>query len=92
MTRGAAQEQVHMRIRAAELQRIDEAAQIAGTTRSAFVLAAALEKADAVAFDRMTPVWPEAAVTAFRAVLDEASAPAAGAVEAAGRPRPWDEA
>lgn len=92
MTRDAAQEQVHMRIRAAELQRIDEAARIAGASRSAFVLSAALEKADSVVLNRMTPIWPEAAVTAFRAVLDKPTTPTAHAIEAAGRARPWDGA
>mgnify|MGYP005832459609 CR=1 FL=1 len=92
MARDAAQEQVHMRVRAADLARIDEAASATGVTRSAFVLTAALERADAVILDRVVQAWPAEAVAAFRAVLDEAPAPDPGAVAAAGRAKPWDPA
>ena len=90
MARGAAQEQVHMRIRAADLRRSDEAAEALGVTRSAFVLTAALERADAVVLDRVAQAWPPEAVAALHAVLDAAPAPDAGAVAAAGRAKPWD--
>jgi uncharacterized protein (DUF1778 family) len=89
MAKDAAQEQVHMRVRATELARIDQGAELAGMTRSAFVLAAALEKADAAILDRVNHAWPDAAFAAFRAALDAPPAPAPRAVEAMGRARPW---
>ncbi len=92
MARTVAQEQVHLRIRAADLRQIDAAAEIAGVTRSAFVLAAALERAEAVAFDQLVQAWPPEAVAALRAVLDEGAGPAAGAIAVAASPKPWDAA
>jgi len=89
MVRGSADEQVHIRIRGADRKRIDHAAELGGATRSAFVLAAALEMADAVIFDRVHYAWPEAAVAAFRAVLAEPPAPAPRAVEAMEGAKPW---
>lgn len=89
MVRGGADEQVHIRIRGSDRQRIDHAAQLGGTTRSAFVLAAALEKADAVIFDRVHYAWPEAAVAAFRAAMAEPPAPAPRAVAAMEDAKPW---
>lgn len=82
-------EQVHVRVGAAELNRIDRAAALSGATRSAFVLAAALARADEVLFDRLHYAWPEAALHAFRAALAEPPPPAPRAAEAADR-RPWD--
>jgi uncharacterized protein (DUF1778 family) len=68
-----------------KLERIDHAARVSGMTRSAFLLAAALEKADAAILDRAHFDWGEAAVAAFRAVLADPPAPAPRAVEAIGR-------
>ena len=75
-------ELVGLRIGEAERRRIDHAARVSGTTRSAFVLAAALGKADEVILDRVHHAWPEAAMTAFRAALAEPPAPAPRAVAA----------
>jgi uncharacterized protein (DUF1778 family) len=79
---------MNIRITDRERERIDHAAGIAGATRSAFMLAAALEKADAVVLDRVHYAWPEAALWAFRAALAEPPAPAPRAAEAMGR-KPW---
>jgi uncharacterized protein (DUF1778 family) len=80
---------MHIRIRDTDRQRIDHAAELGGTTRSAFVLAAALEKADAVVFDRAHYAWPEAAVAAFHPVLAEPPAPAPRAVAAMEGAKQW---
>jgi uncharacterized protein (DUF1778 family) len=89
MVKGSADEQMHIRIRDADRQRIDHAAELGGTTRSAFVLAAALEKANAVVFDRVHYAWPEAAVAAFHAVLAEPPAPAPRAEAAMEGAKQW---
>ena len=67
---------------------IDHAAAVSGTSRTTFMLAAALEKADAVLFDRLHPTWDPAAMAAFRAVLAECAGPAPRAAEARDR-LPW---
>jgi uncharacterized protein (DUF1778 family) len=73
---------ISIRVGEAERRRIDHAARLAGMTRSAFLLAAALEKADEVTLDRLHYAWPEPAMEAFRAVLAEPPAPAPRAVAA----------
>lgn len=78
------------RIEVAERQRIDHAARLSGTTRSAFLLSAAVAKADEVILDRVHYAWPEAAVAAFRAALAEPPAPAPRAVAAMAGETPGD--
>ena len=75
-------EAMSLRIAEAERRRIDQAAGAAGMTRTGFMLAAALEKADAVLYDRVHLAWDAAAMEAFRAVLDAAPAPAPRATRA----------
>jgi uncharacterized protein (DUF1778 family) len=88
MTTDGADDRITIRIGRLKLERIDHAARVTGMTRSAFLLAAALEKADAAILDRAHFDWGEAAVAAFRAALAEPPAPAPRAVEAIGR-LPW---
>ncbi len=80
---------INLRIADGERDRIDHAARIAGTTRSAFMLAAALEKADAAILDRVHVAWDEAAVAAFHATLTDPPAPAPRAVAAMTGRAPW---
>jgi uncharacterized protein (DUF1778 family) len=89
--RGGAHEQISMRIAGAERERIDRAARLSGTTRSSFILGAALERADAVILDRVHYAWDAAAMAAFEAALADPAAPAPGAIEAQGR-APWKPA
>jgi len=84
-------ELMSLRVGESERQRIDHAARLSGTTRSAFMLAAALEKADELILDRVHYAWPDAALAAFRATLTEPPQPAPRAVVAMER-KPWDPA
>jgi uncharacterized protein (DUF1778 family) len=81
-SKASVREPINIRIVEAERQRIDHAARLSGTTRSAFMLAAALAKADEVILDRVHYAWPDAALAAFRAVLADPPAPAPRAVAA----------
>ena len=74
---------VNLRMTDRERERIDHAAAVAGQTRTAFMLAAALAKADETILDRVNLAWPEAALRAFRATLAEPPAPAPRALDAA---------
>ena len=78
---------VNLRMTDRERERIDHAAAVAGQTRTAFMLVAALAKADETILDRVNLAWPEAALRAFRATLAEPPAPAPRALDAA-RTRP----
>jgi uncharacterized protein (DUF1778 family) len=83
---------MNIRITDAERDRIDHAARIDGGTRSAFMLAAALEKAEVVILDRVHFDWDAEAMAAFHAVLADPPAPAPRAVAAMARPAPWKPA
>ncbi|HRO12479.1 DUF1778 domain-containing protein, partial [Amaricoccus sp.] len=73
--RRGAREMMAFRITDADRRWIDHAAAASGATRTGFMLAAALEKADAVLFDRVHPAWDGEAMRAFRDILDDPPAP-----------------
>lgn len=67
-----AETNIHLRARVRDRDLIDQAAELAGTNRSQFMLASALKEAKAVLLDQTTIM---ADATAFRKILDWMDAP-----------------